>query len=109
MRMPIDKIPMVVSDYFSTEILPKSGEGLMAFGTAFVGGYAVRNAEAMIRQYLPVATSLGIVDGENKIDIDALYEVASTAIKEHPFMILGYKADQSDVEALRNIMTRYGE
>ena len=106
MKIHVSRLPEVVSEYFETVLMPAASTrgSLWTFGTGFVGGLISRNSAIMVDRYLPVLQQLSIIDSQGMVDIDLLYNEATKAMnKAHP-TIMGYTADQSDVEKLRNIM-----
>ena len=68
----------------------------------------VRRVPQMIDQYSPMMKELGILDAENRLDIDILYEEALKSIERTPVIVAGYRADRSDIEKLKSIMEKYG-
>lgn len=106
MKIHVSRLPEVVNEYFDTVLMPAASTrgSLWTFGTGFVGGLVSRNSATMIDRYLPVLQQLSIIDNQGMVDVDLLYNEATKAMnKAHP-TIMGYTADQSDVEKLRNIM-----
>lgn len=109
MRMPVSNIPTVVTEYFDTVLMPKAMAegGTRAFMVGLVGGYIGRSAKNMVAQYLPLAKSLGIVDAEGFIDVDLAHDHATKALTKTPLIVCGYKVDQTDLDALRDIMNNH--
>lgn len=81
--------------------------GARAFAVGLVGGLVARQAPSMIEQYLPMAKAIGVVDAENMINLDLAYEEAGKAMTKAPLVVAGYRADQSDLDKLRDIARKY--
>lgn len=109
MKMPVGNISVAVTEYFDTVIMPKAVAegGNKAFMVGLVGGYIGRGSKNMINQYLPLAKSIGIVDAEGNFDVDTAYAQASKALSKAPLVVFGYKVDQSDLDAMKEIMLKH--
>ena len=97
---------------FAQQVLIPAAEkqgGSLPFAVGIVSGLVAQRAPAMLDTYLPILKSLGVVDEQNRIDVDLLYNEASKNIEAHPFTVGPYKPDKSDIDALREIMNRHGE
>ena len=65
-------------------------------------------ADTLIGKYLPMLKQVGIVDENNKVDIDVAKGFINSAFdKSGTVEYLGFKFDKSDGEALINIMEKY--
>lgn len=65
-------------------------------------------ADTLIGKYLPMLKQIGIVDENNKVDIDVAKGFINSAFdKSGTVEYLGFKFDKSDGEALINIMEKY--
>lgn len=111
MRMPIGNLPAVVVEFAQQVLIPAAEKqgGSLPFAVGIVSGLVAQRAPAMLDTYLPILKSLGVVDEQNRIDVDLLYNEASKNIEAHPFTVGPYKPDKSDLDALREIMNRHGE
>lgn len=111
MRMPIGNLPAVVVEFAQQVLIPAAEKqgGSLPFAVGIVSGLVAQRAPAMLDTYLPILKSLGVVDEQNRIDVDLLYNEASKNIEAHPFTVGPYKPDKSDIDALREIMNRHGE
>ena len=111
MRMPIGNLPQVVLEFTDSVLMPAASAkgGALPFTVGIVAGLAARRAPEMVSQYLPVLKSLGVVDEQNRIDVDLLHEEAAKALSAHPLTVAGYTPDSGDLDKLREIMNRYGE
>lgn len=64
--------------------------------------------DTLIGKYLPMLKQIGIVDENNKVDIDVAKGFINSAFdKSGTVEYLGFKFDKSDGEALINIMEKY--
>ena len=109
MRVAIGHVPAIVADYFDNVLVPSASMagGARAFAVGLVGGLVARQVPNMIEQYLPMAKAIGVVDAENMINLDLAYEEASKAMAKAPLVVAGYRADQSDLDKLRDIARKY--
>lgn len=65
-------------------------------------------ADTLIGKYLPMLKQVGIVDENNKVDIEVAKGFINSAFdKSGTVEYLGFKFDKSDGEALINIMEKY--
>lgn len=79
-------------------------------GDGVLGGLFGNNnqADTLIGKYLPMLKQVGIVDENNKVDIDVAKGFINSAFdKSGTVEYLGFKFDKSDGEALINIMEKY--
>lgn len=109
MKMPIGNAQQVVAEFFESVILPAASAagGMAPFIAGMAGGLITRRTPQMIEEYLPVLKSLGLVDCDNRLDIDLLYEEASKSIEKSPVVVGGYHVDRADIDKLKAIMERY--
>ena len=69
---------------------------------------AKHQADTLIGKYLPMLKQVGIVDENNKVDIEVASGFINSAFdKSGTVEYLGFKFDKSDGEALINIMEKY--
>lgn len=110
MRIQAGQVPAIVQEYFETVLMPAAnvtGGGLRAFAVGVVGGLVVRSVPQMLEQYKPIMTSLGMMDAEGMLFIDPLYEEATKALKKSPVIVSGYRVEQADIDAIRDIAHKY--
>ena len=68
----------------------------------------LHQADAIIQKYLPMLKNVGIIDDNNKLDIEVTSGFINSAFdKSGTVEYLGFKFDKSDGEALINIMEKY--
>lgn len=111
MKLAVGHVPQIAAEYFDNVLMPaalQSG-GVKAFMVGFLGGVVTRNAGPMVEQYLPMSKAIGIVDENNLLDLDLVYEQATKALQKAPVIVSGYKVDQSDLEAILQIARRYAQ
>lgn len=110
MKIAVGNLTQVISEFFQPAVMPaaqKAG-GALPFAVGFVGGAICRNAPQMIEQYLPAARALGLIDEENKLDIDLFHDLVAGSLEQNPLTLFGYQLDKDDLEKLREIMNKYG-
>ena len=93
-------------------LLNNGGNGLL--GGLLGGGnqnvVSALQADTLIGKYLPMLKQVGIVDENNKVDIEVAKGFINSAFdKSGAVEYLGFKFDKSDGEALINIMEKYAE
>lgn len=72
--------------------------------------YSDKNAKEVYGKYLPMLKQVGIVDENNKVDIEVAKGFINSAFdKSGTVEYLGFKFDKSDGEALINIMEKYND
>lgn len=68
----------------------------------------LHQADTLINKYLPMLKQLGIVDEDHKMDIEIVRGFLNSAFdKSGVVEYLGFRFDNSDGEALVNIMEKY--
>lgn len=107
MHLPIGQVKQVLADFLSQEVLPKAAGGAgLVIGVA--GGMALRRIDPLIEANLPTLKALGIVDDQNRIDVEALHEEArKTLAQSGNVNLFGYIVDQADADALLSIAKKY--
>lgn len=107
MFLPIGNVKQVLSDFLQTEVLPKAagGQGFV-FGVA--AGMLLRSLDSKIETVIPQLKAIGILDDQNRIDLEALHEEAGKTIdKTGSFNVMGYVLDKTDIDALYRIAQKY--
>jgi hypothetical protein len=109
MKIAVGNVAPVVSEYFESVIMPSAIQagGLKAFSVGFVGGLVARQTPQMVEQYLPLAKALGLVDDENRLNMDLAFEEADKALSKTPFVIAGYRPDREDLMKILEIARKY--
>lgn len=108
MFLPIGNVKQVLSDFLQTEVLPKAAGG-QGFLFGITAGMFLRNLDSKIETMIPQMKAVGILDEQNRIDLEALHEEAGKTIdKTGSFNVMGYVLDKADIEALYQIAQRYG-
>lgn len=97
---------------FASKGVAGSGLGLGIAGTALGllnnGGNGGGVLGGLFGKYLPMLKQVGIVDENNKVDIEVAKGFINSAFdKSGTVEYLGFKFDKSDGEALINIMEKY--
>jgi len=112
MKTPIGNVPAVILEFTQQVLIPAAERqgGLLPFTVGVGAGLFARQAPAMLSRHLDALKALGVVDDQNRIDADLLFEEASKNLEAHPVILpFGYKPDRADLDALRDIMNRHGE
>ena len=111
MKLAVGNLSPVVAEFFDGVLIPAAlqGGGLRAFTVGFLGGVVSRNVPSMVDQFLPMAKSVGVVDENNLIDLEMVYEEATKALRKAPVVVSGYRVDQSDLDNLLNIARKYAQ
>lgn len=111
MKMPIGNLPAVVLEFAEEVLMPAASAkgGVLPFTVGIISGLAAKQAPQMVTQYMPMLQALGVIDDQNRVDVDLLYEEAAKALEAHPLTVAGYTPDKSDLDKLREIMNRHGE
>ena len=107
MHLPIGQVKQVLADFLTQEVLPKAAGGAgLVIGVA--SGMALRKVDPMIEANLPMLKSLGIVDEQNRVDLEVLHEeIGKTLAQTGRVNLMGYLFDQADADALLSIAKKY--
>ena len=110
MKMPIGNLSQVVLEFADEVLMPAASArgGVLPFSVGVVSGLAAKRIPQIVSQYTPMLQALGVLDDQNCIDIDLLYEEASKALEKHPFIIAGYRVDKDDLDKLKTLMEKHG-
>lgn len=110
MKMPIGNLPAVVLEFAEEVLMPAASAkgGILPFTVGIFAGLAAKQAPQMVAQYLPMLQALGVVDEQNRVDVDLIHEEAAKALAPHPLTVAGYTVDAADLDKLREIMNRHG-
>lgn len=104
MRMSIDKVPAVLTEFLETVLLPKSQSTTQTFMSAFAVGIAGRRMQGLFK-------SAGLADASGMLDLEELEGAANTAISKAKTLdvpVIGYRADADDIRKLFQIANKYG-
>lgn len=102
-------IPQIASEYLSEVIFPKVSSPLGQFGIGFVLPYLTSSLEARVTAMLPSLKLMGIVDENNRIDLDKAYAAAKDALEKAGgrITVYNYTADNEDLVSLYEIAKRH--
>lgn len=107
MKISLSKISQVLPEFVDTRLMPSapsSMKWILGGGTFLI----LHQADAIIQKYLPMLKNVGIIDDNNKLDIEVTSGFINSAFdKSGTVEYLGFKFDKSDGEALINIMEKY--
>lgn len=107
MKISLSKISQVLPEFVDTRLMPSAPSTMkwILGGSTFL---ILHQADTLIGKYTPMLTQVGIVDENNKVDIDVAKGFINSAFdKSGAVEYLGFKFDKSDGEALINIMEKY--
>ena len=110
MKLPLGNLQAVVLEYLESVVLPAAtvAGGAAPFLVGMAGGLIARRVPAMAEQYAPALRALGVLDEENRLDIDLLHQEACASLEKHPIVVAGYKPDRGDLDKMKAIMERHG-
>lgn len=110
MKMPIGQVPAVVAEYFDNVLIPAAAKagGIMPFTVGMASVIAQRNAAGIVDKYLPTLKAIGLVDSDNRLDVDTAYDAAVKSFEKNPVTIAGYRPAKEDFDAVKAIMQKYG-
>lgn len=107
MKISLSKVSKVLPEFVDTRLMPSAPstmKWILGGGTFLV----LHQADTLIGKYLPMLKQVGIVDENNRLDIDVAKGFINSAFdKSGAVEYLGFKFDKSDGEALINIMEKY--
>lgn len=107
MKISLSKISQVLPEFVDTRLMPSAPsmmKWILGGGTFLI----LHQADTLINKYLPMLKQLGIVDEEHKVDIEMARGFLNSAFdKSGVVEYLGFRFDNSDGEALVNIMEKY--
>lgn len=105
----LSKISQVLPEFVDTRLMPSAPSTMkwILGGSTFL---ILHQADTLIGKYLPMLKQVGIVDENNKVDIEVAKGFINSAFdKSGTVEYLGFKFDKSDGEALINIMEKYND
>lgn len=107
MKISLSKISQVLPEFVDTRLMPSTPSHMkwILGGSTFL---ILHQADTLIQKYLPMLKSVGIVDEENKLNIDVAKGFINSAFnKSGTVEYFGFKFDKSDGESLIQIMEKY--
>ena len=83
--IPYNQVVNGVTKYIDSEIIPKV-EGLSKIAVGIVLAGAVKRGDTVIEQIkaIPIIKMIGIVDDENRVDIETIYEELKKQVSIEP-------------------------
>ncbi len=113
MKIKVADLSVVLRDYLAADVLPKATANpilqfMLGITSIKLTDHTVAN---FLSAYMPVLQALDIIDKDGEIDIDDLYETATKALSDYcsgAVEVMGYRADQDDLDSLRNIAMKHG-
>ena len=87
--IPYNQVVNGVTKYIDNEILPKV-EGLSKIAVGIMLAGAVKRGDSIIEQIkaIPVVKMIGIVDDENRVDIETIYEELKKQVSREPISMV---------------------
>lgn len=108
MVVNIDKTQHIVVDFIDSQLIPKA-PSLVKFGLVMGSYLAVKQADRMVQENLPLLKGLGLVNENNQYDVDVIKESMDHAFSQmSSFNVLyGFTITKQDGDNLIKIMERY--
>lgn len=107
MKISLSKVSQVLPEFVDTRLMPSAPstmKWILGGGTFLI----LHQADTLINKYLPMLKQLGIVDEDHKVDIEMARGFLNSAFEKSGVVeYLGFRFDNSDGEALVNIMEKY--
>ena len=87
--IPYNQVVNGITRYVDNEIMPKL-DGWSKIGMAVVVAGAVKRGDSIIEQIkaIPVVKMIGIVDDENRVDIETIYEELKKQVEREPISMV---------------------
>ena len=87
--IPYNQVVNGVTRYIDDEIIPKL-EGWSKLGMAIVLSGAVKRGDTLVEQIkaIPVVKMIGIVDDENRVDIETIYKELKKQLEKEPISMV---------------------
>lgn len=107
MKISLSKISQVLPEFVDTRLIPSAPSTMkwILGGSTFL---ILHRADAILGQYLPMLKQVGLVDEDQKLDIELAKGFINSAFdKSGTVEYLGFKFDKSDGEALVNLLEKY--
>lgn len=104
-------IPQIASDYLLGNLVPKIGNSWGQFAIGFALPFAKDVLNARIAQYSPMLKFLGIMDENDKIDLDKAKDAATKALQNvggKLYIMNGYYLNQEDINVIYEIAKQHG-
>lgn len=109
MKLRTNKFSEIVSEFLLNRVVAKAPTSASQFGFGFLVPYVARSAQGMADN--PILKSLGVVDADGSIDLDAARASAIDALSKTGGKVTAYGItfDRSDVDALFEMAQKYAE
>lgn len=87
--IPYNQVVNGVTKYIDNEIIPKV-EGLSKIAVGIVLASAVKRGDVIVEKIkaIPVVKMIGIVDDENRVDIETIYEELKKQVSKEPISMV---------------------
>lgn len=87
--IPYNQVVNGVTKYIDSEILPKV-EGLSKIAVGIMLASAVKRGDALVEQIksVPMIKMIGIVDDDNRVDIEVIYEELKKQVSREPISMV---------------------
>lgn len=87
--IPYTQVINGVTKYIDSEIVPKFG-GFAKIAVGIISASAVKRGDYIMNQIktIPLIKMIGIIDDENKVDIDIIYQEAKKQLAKEPISIM---------------------
>lgn len=104
--MKIADIELVLAEYIRKEMIPVIPTTLGKFALAGASTLILGKTEKLLSQYKPILTTLGVIDADGNIDVDALYSAAKDGMiaTNGILQIAGFTFNQADIDKLYKML-----
>lgn len=104
--MKITDVELILAEYTRKEMIPVMPTTLGKFALAGASTLILGKAEKLIAQYRPMLNTLGIIDENGNVDIDALYTASKDGMTATNgiLQIAGFTFNQADIDKLYRML-----
>lgn len=104
--MKLSDIEVVLGFYIKDEVLPHIPNTLARFAVATGSALAIGKGELLLQKYMPLMNTLGIIDANGDVDIDALYKASKEGLEATggKLQVSGLIFNNDDIEKLYRML-----
>lgn len=104
--MKISDIEIVLAKYVNAEMLPVMPTTLSKFSLVAASTLMIGKTEKLIEKHKDIIQTLGIIDNEGNVDVDALYVAAKEGMKASNgrLEIKSFTFNQADIDKLYKML-----
>ena len=109
--LPVQNFPVVIREFVLTHIVPNAPSSKVKFGLAFLTSYIQDGITRQIEGMLPAAKAWGIIDDQNRFDLEKGKKAATDALSaaggKVPLIEGLYDVDVGDLNKIFEIAQRH--